>query len=53
MRYTVELLIFLAFFAWSTYLGINFFRLIEKHREYYDDNVSIDEDQDDLYLETV
>lgn len=51
LRYSIELVIFLAFFMWSLYLGVNFFRLLEKHREYYDDNVSIDDDQDDLYFE--
>ena len=51
LRYSVEFVVFLFFFAWSLYLGVNFFRLLEKHREYYDDNVSIGEDQDDLYFE--
>ncbi len=47
----LEFVLFLAFFSWSLFLGVNFFRMIEKHKYLYDDNVSLDDEIDAVYLE--
>lgn len=51
VRYSLELVLYLLFFAWTLYLGVNFYRVIVKHQDTFDENVSIDEEQDSIYLE--
>lgn len=48
---SLEFLLYLVFLSWSLYLGINFFKMVEKHKEIYDDNVSLDEDRSAVLLE--
>lgn len=47
----LEFILFLILNSWSLYLGVGFFQMIEKHKDLYDDNVSIEEDDEDIIFE--
>ena len=51
MKIGLEFFLFLILIVWTLYIGIGFFRMIEKHKKLYDDNVEEDADKEDFYLE--
>lgn len=48
----MEFLFFFILIVWTLYIGVGFFKMIEKHRMLYDDNVD-DSFKDSIYLEKV